>query len=70
MKGRTDERNELISIQDMMHILGGCSYSFASRRIREVKHVSDRLNISGHIHKLDWEDYLAYRKKKDLARVL
>ncbi len=68
MRGQTDERNELISIEDMMCILGGCSYSFAARRIREVKHISDRLQISGHIHRLDWEDYLEFCKKKDNAQ--
>ena len=36
--------------------------------MREVKKVSNRLNIKGMIHKLDWDDYLnRFNKKEDSA---
>ncbi|MBQ8443740.1 MAG: hypothetical protein IJX25_00085 [Clostridia bacterium] len=54
----SEERKEIITPQDMMQILGGCSYGQACKKIREVKSVSNRLNIKGQIHILDWQDYL------------
>lgn len=60
---------EVYSVKDVQELLGGVSYNFACRKIREVKTVSDRLEIRGHIHRLDWEDYLN-RFKKDSAETL
>lgn len=54
---------EVYTVKDMQLILGNVSYTLACKKIREVKSVSDRLNIRGLIHKADWEDYLAYRAK-------
>lgn len=63
-----DNRKEVIGAYDMMKILGGCSYSQACKKIREVKHFSNRLNIRGFIHVLDWQDYLnRFAIKKDSA---
>ena len=59
---------EIINVEDMQVILGGCSYSQACRKMREVKHFSNRLNIKGHVHVLDWQDYLnRFAIKKDSA---
>lgn len=59
---------EIINVYDMIKILGGCSYSQACRKIREVKNFSNRLNIKGNIHVLDWQDYLnRFAIKKDSA---
>ena len=55
-------QSEIISVKDMMQLLGGASYSTACRVIRQVKHKSDRLGIRGIIHRLDWEEYLAIKK--------
>lgn len=60
---------EVYSVKDIQELLGGVSYNFACRKIREVKTVSDRLEIRGHIHRLDWEAYLN-RFKKDSAETL
>ena len=62
----TEERKEIITIQDMMEMLG-CCYTTASRRIREVKAFSNVLNLSGKIHRKDWEAYLNRFNKKDTA---
>lgn len=55
-------QSEIISVKDMMELLGGASYSTACRVMRQVKHKSDRLGIRGIIHRLDWEEYLAIKK--------
>lgn len=55
-------QSEIISVKDMMQLLGGASYSTACRVIRQVKHKSDRLGIRGIIHRLDWEEYLSTKK--------
>lgn len=60
---------EVYSVKDIQELLGGVSYNFACRKIREIKTVSDRLEIRGHIHRLDWEAYLN-RFKKDSAETL
>ena len=65
----SNERKEIINPQDMMAILGQCSYSQACKKIREVKSISDRLGIRGCIHRLDWEDYLNRFNKKDSVRI-
>ena len=57
--------SEVINVEEMMKILGGLSYDTACRKIREVKSYSDRLNIRGVIHRLDWQDYLNRFQKKD-----
>ena len=62
----TEERKEIITIQDMMEMLS-CSYSTASRTIRQVKAFSNLLEISGKIHRKDWEAYLNRFNKKDTA---
>ena len=54
---------EVYTISDLQNILGNASYGTASRKMREVKTVSNRLDIRGLIHKKDWEDYLEYRAK-------
>lgn len=54
------ETREVIKVKDMMEMLG-MSYKTATKVIRQVKSVSDRLQISGVIHKLDWIDYLVWR---------
>ena len=53
---------EVYTVSDMQQILGNSSYSTACKKIREVKSISNRLDIRGLIHKLDWQDYLEYRK--------
>lgn len=55
-------QSEIISVKDMMELLGGASYSTACRVIRQVKYKSDRLGIRGIIHRLDWEEYLSTKK--------
>lgn len=60
---------EVYSVKDIQELLGGVSYNFACRKIREIKTVSDRLEIRGHVHRLDWEAYLN-RFKKDSAATL
>lgn len=55
---------EVYTVSDMQNILGNASYSIACRKMREVKTVSNRLDIRGLIHKKDWEDYLEFRAKK------
>lgn len=63
-----NERKEIITLKDLGEILGGVSYTTAGRKMREVKKVSNRLNIKGMIHKLDWDDYLnRFNKKEDSA---
>lgn len=54
----SSERAEIITIADLMEILGGVSYSTASRVMRQVRAKSDRLKMKGKIHKSDWLDYL------------
>lgn len=61
MENLKDERREIITIKDMQEILGGTSYSTATRIMRQVRSVSDRLKMKGLIHRLDWKDYLAFR---------
>lgn len=51
---------EVYSIKDMEQMLG-VKYDTASRIVREARAVSDRLHISGRIHKLDWEEFLRVR---------
>lgn len=60
-------QKEVISIEDMMVILD-CKYAFASQRIREVKHISNILDIAGVIHIRDWETYLDYQQKLNRER--
>ena len=59
---------EVYTVSDMQQILGGASYSVACRKIREVKSISNRLDIRGLIHKKDWEDYLDYRAQFSKCR--
>lgn len=54
---------EVYTVADMQKILGNSSYSIACRKMREVKSISNRLDIRGLIHKKDWEDYLDYRSQ-------
>ena len=66
MEERTKERNEIITIQDLMEMIGGVSITTASRRMREAKAISNRLHLKGKIHIRDWEDYLnRFNKKED-----
>lgn len=58
---------EVYSVKDLQQILGGVSYSTATRKMREVKAFSDRLEIRGHIHRLDWDDFLNRFAKKEGA---
>ena len=55
---------EVITIKDLQISLG-VSYGTAAKKMREARAVSDRLHISGIIHKLDWQDYLEFFKKKE-----
>ncbi len=54
---------EVYTIKDLMDKLGVC-YTIAARKMREAKGCSDRLQIKGIIHKLDWEDFLNRGKAK------
>lgn len=54
----SSERAEIITIKDLQEILGGVSYSTATRVMRQVRVASDRLKLKGCIHRLDWLDYL------------
>ena len=62
-------QKEIIKAQDMMTILGGCSYSQACKKIREVKKFSDCLGIRGCIHLIDWQAYLNRFNKPQLTEV-
>ena len=64
-----DTCKEVIGVQDMRQILGGCSYEQACKKIREVKKFSNRLNIRGYIHSLDWQAYLNRFNKPQLTEV-
>lgn len=61
---QTNERNEMITIADLMEILGGVSKSTAMRVMREIKKVSNVLDRKGMIHKSDWNTFLEVRKNK------
>ena len=49
MEERTKERNEIITIQDLMEMLGGVSITTASRRMREAKAISNRQIGRAHV---------------------
>lgn len=53
----TEERKEIITAKDMMEMIG-CCYVTACQKIREVKAVSNLLDLRGKIHRKDWERYL------------
>lgn len=60
---------EVITIKDLQKSLGVC-YGIAAKKMREARAISDRLHISGILHKLDWQDYLDFcKKKEDSARL-
>ena len=52
-----EERKEIITVRDMMEMLD-CSYDTACKRLREVKAVSNLLDLRGKVHRKDWERYL------------
>ena len=56
-------QKEVFNVKDIM-VLCQCGQSVAYRIIREIKSISDRLNLSGRVHKLDYEDYLNRTKKE------
>ena len=60
---------EVYKVSDIQVMLGNVSYSVACRKMREVKAVSDRLNIRGIIHKKDWEDYLTLKSITQKANI-
>ncbi len=51
---------EVYTIKDVEEMLD-VKYDTASKIIREVRAVSDRLQVRGRIHRLDWEDFLRFR---------
>lgn len=61
---------EVYSVKDVQELLGGVSYNFACRKIREIKTTSDCLGIKGHIHRSDWDAYINRFNKKDSAEAL
>ncbi len=61
---------EVYSVKDVQELLGGVSYNFACKKIREIKSVSDCFGIRGHIHRSDWEAYISRFNKKDSAEAL
>ena len=55
---------EVYTVADIQKMLGDASYSIACRKMREVKTISNRLDIRGLIHKRDWEDYLNHHANR------
>lgn len=48
---------EVFNIKDIM-IIFQCKQAMAYKIIRQIRNFSDRLEISGHVHKKDYEDYI------------
>lgn len=58
------EKKEVLNHQDMMIILQ-CKERTAYNTIKAIKSVSDRIGLSGRIHKQDYFDYLNRVNKKN-----
>ena len=50
-------QKEVFNVEDI-RIIFQCGKSTAYKIIREIKSVSDRICISGRVHKKDYEDFL------------
>lgn len=51
---------DIISIEDFMS-MSGLSYSICAKIVREIKSISDVLNIQGCVHRTDYFMYLSRR---------
>lgn len=56
----TNFKKDIISIDDFM-AMSGLSYAICAKIVREIKAVSDVLNIQGVVHKTDYFIYLSRR---------
>ena len=62
-------QKEVFNVNDIK-ILCQCGLATAYKIIRQIKSVSDRLGLSGRIHKKDYEDYInrfAEKEKRVVA---
>ena len=57
---------EVFNVNDIM-IICQCGKNLAYKIIREIKSVSDRLNLSGRVHRKDYEDYLERKNKREVC---
>ena len=59
-------QKEVFNVNDIM-IICQCGKNLAYKIIREIKSVSDRLNLSGRVHRKDYEDYLERKNKREVC---
>ena len=57
---------DILSIEDFQQS-SGLSYEICARLVREIKAVSNILNISGHVHRIDYFIYLS--RKLDVVNM-
>jgi DNA-binding transcriptional regulator GbsR (MarR family) len=53
---------EILTVSDLMKILQ-CGRTTASKKLQEIKRVSNRLKIKGKCHRLDYELWVANSKE-------
>lgn len=57
---------EVFTVKDI-EVLFQVKQNVAYRIIKQIKSVSDRLQLSGRVHKKDYEDYINRPLKKELS---
>ena len=60
---------EVFNVKDIM-IIFQCGQNAAYKLIREIRSVSDRLHLTGKVHKKDYEDYINRIKKEPLPHLV
>ena len=59
-------QKEVFTVKDI-EVIFSVKKNVAYRIIRNIKSVSDRLELSGRIHRKDYEDYITLYEKKTVS---